>query len=494
VGNRVTVFDLVNNKSHTLPFAHRTNISRIALHPKGQLLLTIDEQGHAILSHYLRRVVLYHFSLRGAVSTLEFSPSGTHFAVGLGRKIEVWKTPSTPGSTEGDNEGGLEFAPFVKYREYVGHHDTVQNIEWSSDSRFFLSSSKDLTARIWSLDPEEGFTPTILAGHRTAVYAAWFSADQETIYTISKDGALFQWRYLPSPEADPEDIAADDERWRIAERNYFFQDQAHLTTASFHASSNLLVTGFSNGVFMLHELPGFSEIHKLSISASNIDTVSINRTGEWLAFGSSALGQLLVWEWQSESYILKHSHIHHRATRSLLAQMTARSRCGTQPVGSALLLSPSTLLELLHASSPSVAMSCSQHLWTAVFAHLISSDTVASAHSRHPKGSASARLQLILRAKLLLLAVWMTLTYTSGQFRLVSCWTSFLAMKVQFQVWHSHPTAALWSRAPGTTRSVSGLSSTAHKHPNPCSYNQMSLPFQLGPTANRLQYQRSTVK
>jgi periodic tryptophan protein 2 len=306
VGNRVTVFDLVNNKSHTLPFAHRTNISRIALHPKGQLLLTIDEQGHAILSHYLRRVVLYHFSLRGAVSTLEFSPSGAHFAVGLGRKIEVWKTPSTPGSAEGDSEeGGLEFAPFVKYREYAGHHDTVQNIEWSSDSRFFLTSSKDLTARIWSLDPEEGFTPTILAGHRTAVYAAWFSADQETIYTISKDGALFQWRYLPSPEADPEDIAADDERWRIAERNYFFQNQAHLTTASFHASSNLLVTGFSNGVFMLHELPGFSEIHKLSISASNIDTVSINKTGEWLAFGSSALGQLLVWEWQSESYILK---------------------------------------------------------------------------------------------------------------------------------------------------------------------------------------------
>ena len=28
-------------------------------------------------------------------------------------------------------------------------------------------------------------------------------------------------------------------------------------------------------------------------------------SGEWLAFGASKLGQLLVWEWQSESYILK---------------------------------------------------------------------------------------------------------------------------------------------------------------------------------------------
>jgi periodic tryptophan protein 2 len=309
VGNRVTVFDLLNNKSHTLPFAHRTNIARIALHPRGQLLLSVDEQGHAILSHFQRKVVLYHFSLKGAVTALVFSPCGRYFAVALGRKIEVWRTPSAPGSTDDkdDDAGTLEFAPFVRHRQYVGHHDTVQSIEWSSDSRFFLSASKDLTARIWSLDPEPGFTPTVLAGHRTDVEAAWFSADQETIYTISKDGALFQWQYLPPADADPENIAEGDERWRISNRNYFYQSQehAHLTTAAFHAPSNLLVTGFSNGLFMLHELPSFSEIHKLSISASTISTISISPDGSWLAFGSSALGQLLVWEWQSESYILK---------------------------------------------------------------------------------------------------------------------------------------------------------------------------------------------
>lgn len=46
-------------------------------------------------------------------------------------------------------------------------------------------------------------------------------------------------------------------------------------------------------------------IHLLSVSQSNIDFVTINKSGEWLAFGSSKHGQLLVWEWQSESYILK---------------------------------------------------------------------------------------------------------------------------------------------------------------------------------------------
>ncbi|KAI4744504.1 periodic tryptophan protein-like protein 2 [Aureobasidium sp. EXF-12298] len=303
VGNRVTVFDLVNNKSHTLPFAHRRNVSRLALNPKGNLLLTVDEDGQAILTHLHRRVSLYHFSFKGPVSSLVFSPSGQHFAVALGRKIETWRTPSTPSDTQ---DGSLEFAPFVKHREYAGHYDTIQSIEWSSDSRFFLTASKDLTARIWSLDPEAGFEPTTLGGHRQAVHGAWFSADQETIWTVSKYGALFQWQYLP-PRNAPEDEMDIEEnfRWRIAERHYFMQNGATLTCAEFHPESNLLVAGFSNGTFGLYELPDFNQIHNLSISQNDVDFVTINKTGEWLAFGASQLGQLLVWEWQSESYILK---------------------------------------------------------------------------------------------------------------------------------------------------------------------------------------------
>ena len=52
-------------------------------------------------------------------------------------------------------------------------------------------------------------------------------------------------------------------------------------------------------------MPGFSNIHTLSISQEKISSVAINPSGEWLAFGAKKLGQLLVWEWQSESYILK---------------------------------------------------------------------------------------------------------------------------------------------------------------------------------------------
>ncbi|OCK80598.1 WD40 repeat-like protein [Lepidopterella palustris CBS 459.81] len=302
VGNRVSVFDLVNNKSYTLPFAHRKNIARLALNPRGNLLLSVDEDGRAILTNVPRRIALYHFSFKDKVSALAFSPSGRHFAAGVGRKVEVWHTPSTIDVEDGQ----IEFAPFVKHRDYVGHFDSVWKIEWSSDSRFFLSASKDLTARMWSLDPEDGFVPTTLAGHRQGVVGAWFSKDQETIYTVSKDGALFQWKYMLRPGASQDKEMEDDNmQWRIADRHYFMQNNAHVTCAAFHAESNLLVAGFSNGIFGIYELPEFIMIQNLSISQNDVDFVAINKTGEWLAFGASKLGQLLVWEWQSESYILK---------------------------------------------------------------------------------------------------------------------------------------------------------------------------------------------
>jgi periodic tryptophan protein 2 len=198
----------------------------------------------------------------------------------------------------------------VKHHTHTGHFDDVKSIEWSSDSRFFLTSSKDLTARVWSVDAEDGFIPTVLSGHKQAVVGAWFSENQEIIYTVSKDGAVFDWQYVKpisriqgAERMDEDDDA--DLRWRIVQRNYFMQGSAHVRCAAFHPESNLLVAGFSNGQFGLYEMPDFNNIHKLSISQNDIDFVTINKSGEWLAFGASKLGQLLVWEWQSESYILK---------------------------------------------------------------------------------------------------------------------------------------------------------------------------------------------
>lgn len=42
-----------------------------------------------------------------------------------------------------------------------------------------------------------------------------------------------------------------------------------------------------------------------SISDTSITSIAMNNLGDWVALGCEGQGQLLVWEWQSETYILK---------------------------------------------------------------------------------------------------------------------------------------------------------------------------------------------
>jgi periodic tryptophan protein 2 len=66
---------------------------------------------------------------------------------------------------------------------------------------------------------------------------------------------------------------------------------------------NLLVVGDSSGKFTLVDLPSLNIVHSLHITSSSgkIATMDINRDGDWIAFGCPDLGQLMVWEWQSET-------------------------------------------------------------------------------------------------------------------------------------------------------------------------------------------------
>ncbi|KAJ3774669.1 WD40 repeat-like protein [Lentinula raphanica] len=327
VGNRVSVFDLVNNKSHTFAFENRKNISRIALSPDGNVLLSVDEDGRALLVNYKRGVVLHHFNFKKPIQDICFSPDGKFIAVTHGSHIQVWKTP---------NHLAREFAPFVLHRTYTGHMDDVLSIHWAEDSQCFITTSRDMTARLFSLNPVEGYRPKTFAGHRDAVLGAYFSKDGKEIYTVSRDGAVFTWRgkledYDSSGHDDDNEPVASTStsaplsssslshkilhtRWGVHKRHYFNvpgnnvatdSRPAKVITSTFHAASSLLVVGFSTGIFGLWELPAFTNLHTLSISQESISSLAISPSGEWLAFGASHLGQLLVWEWQSESYILK---------------------------------------------------------------------------------------------------------------------------------------------------------------------------------------------
>ena len=72
VGNRVTVFDLVQHTSHTLPFEARKGLRQLALSNDSRLLLAIDDDGMAVLVNVRRRIVLHRFSFRKRLLACRF--------------------------------------------------------------------------------------------------------------------------------------------------------------------------------------------------------------------------------------------------------------------------------------------------------------------------------------------------------------------------------------------------------------------------------------
>ncbi|KAJ9090356.1 U3 snoRNP protein [Entomophthora muscae] len=304
VGNRVTLFDLVQNRSMTLPVETSTNIVFMALSPNGSLLFAADEEGQGFLVHIARKFILHRFNFQGRIRDLKFSPSGKLFAYALDKKVFLWRAPGAH----------RELTPFVKVRELIGHFDDVTTLNWSGDSKYIITGSKDMTCKVFSVANDE--EPHTLSGHKDAIHGCFYSKDGDVIYTISRDGMCLEWQFttLRSLLADKgeevytEDLASknmDTLRWLYVTRNSFGQSGSRVISTAFHKETNLLLVGFSKGTFGIWEMPDFVSIHTLSISQTKIDTVAINSTGEWLAFGTTKFGQLLVWEWQSESYVLK---------------------------------------------------------------------------------------------------------------------------------------------------------------------------------------------
>ncbi|XP_077851380.1 periodic tryptophan protein 2 homolog isoform X1 [Macaca mulatta] len=336
VGNRVTVFDLKNNKSDTLPLAARYNVKCVGLSPDGRLAIIVDEGGDALLVSLVCRSVLHHFHFKGSVHSVSFSPNGRKFVVTKGNIAQMYHAPGKK----------REFNAFVLDKTYFGPYDETTCIDWTDDSRCFVVGSKDMSTWVFGAERWDNLIYYALGGHKDAIVACFFESNSLDLYSLSQDGVLCMWQCDTPPEGlrlkppagwkadllqreeeeeEEEDQEGDRETTirgkatpaeeektgkvkysRLAK--YFFNKEGdfnNLTAAAFHKKSHLLVTGFASGIFHLHELPEFNLIHSLSISDQSIASVAINSSGDWIAFGCSGLGQLLVWEWQSESYVLK---------------------------------------------------------------------------------------------------------------------------------------------------------------------------------------------
>uniref|UniRef100_A0A665SX53 Small-subunit processome Utp12 domain-containing protein n=1 Tax=Echeneis naucrates TaxID=173247 RepID=A0A665SX53_ECHNA len=327
VGNRVSVFDLKNNTSETLPLSTTKNITCVGLSPDGHLAIIVDEDGAALLVSLITRAILHHFHFHKPVNSIRFSPDGRKFVV---TKENVALMYHAPGKQR-------EFNAFVLDKSYYGPYDETTCIDWTDDSKCFVVGSKDMSTWVFGAERWANLIYYSLGGHKDVIVGCFFEKDSLDLYTVSQDGTLCVWQSdteldglvlkkkrdkpkVPRPGAGEEEEEEEEEKRLEGEEGEIIRGKAEapeekttknvrykscISAAAYHKPSHILVTGFASGIFHLHELPEFNLIHSLSISDQKISSISINSSGDWIGFGCSGMGQLLVWEWQSESYVFK---------------------------------------------------------------------------------------------------------------------------------------------------------------------------------------------
>lgn len=66
--------------------------------------------------------------------------------------------------------------PMQLHRTYGQCHSDVLDIAWSPDGAFLAAASKDITLRVFSLNPIPGYEPPTLCGHKDALLGVFFAS------------------------------------------------------------------------------------------------------------------------------------------------------------------------------------------------------------------------------------------------------------------------------------------------------------------------------
>ena len=322
-----------------MPVESRHSYSTLALSPNGVSLLAVTEEGEVQLISLISRSVLHTLRTNRAVRAVTFSPDSRYFALTKENNVFVYRAPGPHNR---------DYSPWAMERVLKGAHEDTTCLAWSSCSRILAVGSQDMTVRLYALQAFSNMSVCCLGGLSDPVVGVHFEHDSLDVYCVGRGGQLAVWQSSLEPgdllpvdkkvltkkvsevekeddmpeEAGAEELTATEETggsgrmvYKRAARHYLRdllegegaegRGRPELTCSDFHQGTRILVAGFSNGAFLLLSMPEASLVHSLAVSEQRLSSCRLSGSGDWVALGCPELGQLLVWEWQSETYVMK---------------------------------------------------------------------------------------------------------------------------------------------------------------------------------------------
>ncbi|KAJ1509697.1 Cilia- and flagella-associated protein 52 [Coelomomyces lativittatus] len=159
---------------------HKGTVTCIKLRKNNQECVSASSDGSCIiwdLIRYVRNQVLFAASFFKAVC---YYPDESQLLTsGTDRKVAYWEA----------YDGSL-----IREIE-ASHSDAINTLDISSDGSYFVIGGSDKILKVYRY--EEGTVAYIGSGHSTDIQKAKFSPNQQSIVSVSSDGAVFQWEWAP---------------------------------------------------------------------------------------------------------------------------------------------------------------------------------------------------------------------------------------------------------------------------------------------------------
>ncbi|XP_026189941.1 periodic tryptophan protein 2 homolog [Cyclospora cayetanensis] len=302
-----------SSKVCTLPFEARVDVQHFCVRSDGCLAISIDLQGQGLL----------------------------------------WRSPSVASQYQ-----------LHLLHAFTLHQQPISCLSWSPDSIHLLSGSQDCTVRLWrargkwaackpaaaleasteasgaNVDASEAahqayrdqvdaaFVPSAFTSHRHEVKFVCFSCCLTRVYSVNREGCIICWTWQSLPEAEERFGEAFDAHKNAAKpiNPQFFQQQRDKKQQQKRQQARQGEEGdkeaaveavlrppdefidYSEGLYLL---PDLSAIVRLSLGVSSLDSVCLSFDGEWVAAAAAESNTLVVWEWRSETYVLRQqAHMH----------------------------------------------------------------------------------------------------------------------------------------------------------------------------------------
>ena len=337
VNNKLLIFNFDTNISTCLPFETIFPINNIEISPNGKILILIDLSGYTLIINFIKKIIIGHFNFHCRVNKIKISNDNNFLVVSIKNNIKIFQLPLLKKQIE----------PLILIKNYNNfHEDVITSLNWSNDSKFILSGSKDNSVRLLNVFKIKNYVPFKFIGHKKKIIKCFFSEDNLRIFSISQDGIILIWKYEEDVseeylkrkkfekyknfknlkgkfenddenETDDENNENEDEKYltefekKISNGRFILEKKQQFNTnskvcqceISTNNNNSILILGFIDGSFSIFSLTNFQNIYSLKITSSKITSISINSAQNSIAFGSKYSYQLIVYNYKSENFI-----------------------------------------------------------------------------------------------------------------------------------------------------------------------------------------------